>query len=256
MMAMKDNPFSWDPKGGVSGSVTSVTLNAGGGDGLNVNGTDEPMEITMPREGEPDPPSTVSFSPDTQKYVYHKVELLKNNTAFTAHIIPHNFTEAPFNGSVMLGVYVRRKLKPTKQKNDWSFIFPKESNETFDACNPAPPEANYTVFISDKYLSKGVYWIGVSYLPPPGMPEDALVNSTLNYTLRIFTSQCKYWNEGKNKWMTDGCHVSINHTESIHLHIFSMKIFEKDILVISDKRNKRKITCDRYFLVFLWFNEE
>ena len=40
MMAMKDNPFSWDPKGGVSGAVTSVTLKAGGGDGLNVNCTD------------------------------------------------------------------------------------------------------------------------------------------------------------------------------------------------------------------------
>lgn len=210
MMAMKDNPFTWDPKGGVSGTVTSVKLNSGGGAGLNVSGSDEPIEITMPREGEMDPPTLVSFSPDTQKYVYHKVEIEKNNTAFTAHIIPHgNYTDAPFNGTVMYGVYVRRKLKPTSVKNDWSFIFPKESNVTQDACSPAQPEANYTLFISDKYLSKGVYWIGVSYLKPPGMPDEALVNTTLNYTLRIFTSQCKYWNEEKNKWMTDGCNVSI-----------------------------------------------
>lgn len=207
MMALNDNPFTWDPKGGVSGTVTSVSLGGGGG-AMNVSEADEPIEITMPREGDNDPPTLIEFPPLTQKYVYHKVEIKKNNTAFTAHIIPQNYSEAPFNGSVMLGIYVRRNFRPTKDNADWSMIFPKELNETYDQCNPPPPEANYTLFISDKYLTEGVYWIGVSYLPPPGMPDDALVNVTLNYTLRIFTSQCKYWNEDKNKWMTDGCHVS------------------------------------------------
>ena len=86
MMVMDDNPFSWDPTGGINGAVTSVSLSGPDG-GLNVNGTEEPMEITMPREGTYDPPTLVSFEPYHQTFVYHKVKLKKNNTAISGKLI-------------------------------------------------------------------------------------------------------------------------------------------------------------------------
>ena len=56
----------------------------------------------------------------------------------------------------MLGIYVRRQFRPTKNNYDWMMIFPKETNETFDKCNPPKPEVNHTLFISDEYLEAGM----------------------------------------------------------------------------------------------------
>lgn len=232
MMVLNDNPFSWDPHGGVSGAVTSISLSAPGGSALDVNGTEEPMEITMPRKGTPDPPTRVSFQPYTQKLVYHKVNIAENDTALSAHAIPigvervfnysANVTGYDFNNTsasnssynftldnLILAVYVRRSYRPTKRMHDWKFLLPLEDNTTVDACNPPPPEAPYSLFVSDEYLSAGDYFIGVSVLLPPGVNEEALRGIELNYTVRVFTSQCKYWDDARDKWMTDGCHVSL-----------------------------------------------
>ena len=205
MIALNDNPFSWDPKGGVSGAVTSVSLSSGGNK-IDVSGTDEPIEITMPREPSSEPPAWISFTPD--RYVYHKVSIAKNNTALSALIIPQNYSNSPFNGSIALAVYVRRKFKPTKERHGWKFFLPKQSNESLDKCSKPSEETNYTIFISDKELYKGVYYIGVSLLMSPGLHENDLINVTVNYTLKIYMSQCKYWSDAKNRWLTDGCHVS------------------------------------------------
>ena len=205
-MGLPDNPFSWDPNGGVSGHVTSLTLGSGGSM-LPVNDLDEPIELFIPRESKADPPEQFSLRPNKRKWNYHMITLDKNNTAITVQV-------HPANSSDIIMAYVRRANRPTLTQYDLKFRIPLEINNTeVDECNPPSPDEPFTLFLNDSQVFKGNYYIGLTYLAPPSISVNGLINGdinmTVNYTLLMFTSQCKYWDDAANKWKTDGCHVSI-----------------------------------------------
>ena len=144
-----------------------------------------------------------------------------SNTTDSNSTSNYNFTL----DTLKLEVYVRKTYRPNKNQYDWKFILPQETNVTFDKCNPPPPEQNFTVFIRDEFVTPGDYWFAVSYLAPPGVTEYEMKQLYVNYTVRIITSQCKYWDDAEDKWSSEGCHVSrffekISHI-SASLAIFS-----------------------------------
>ena len=201
MIGILRNPFTWDTKGDVEGPITTLRM-TGNGKRLHIKGLSEPIEIYIPRKFQAGPPTLVNFKPIETKYVYHRVKIEQNNSALTAII-------RPWNESEVYIVYMRKKLRPTEENYDWKFYIPQQINDT-DQCDTMHTDDAYKVFVSDKDLTIGTVWIGVSLLQPPSMSLNDFANLTSNYSVTLYKSQCLYWNKMYDKWKSDGCYVSIN----------------------------------------------
>lgn len=74
-------------------------------------------------------------------------------------------------------------------------------------------QANLTVFLSQRKLYVGTYYIGIKFSTTSlgneqEQPTKCTGNdSSISYTLRTLKSRCLYWNEEFQKWKTDGCEV-------------------------------------------------
>lgn len=74
-------------------------------------------------------------------------------------------------------------------------------------------QSNLTVFLSQRGLYVGTYYIGIKFSAvsleneQKHTPECTGNDSSISYTLRTLKSRCLYWNEEFQKWKTDGCEV-------------------------------------------------
>lgn len=79
------------------------------------------------------------------------------------------------------------------------------------------PDSNLTLFLSQKRLYVGTYFISIHFSAPS--PLNGQKHSSecegndfnITYTLRTFKSKCLYWNEKFQKWKSDGCEVILIH---------------------------------------------
>lgn len=92
--------------------------------------------------------------------------------------------------------------------------YTKEANTTSATYKSVKiQESNVTVFLSQRRLYVGTYYIGIKFSPLSS--EDGEEHSTeckgndtnIIYTLRTLKSRCLYWNEEFQKWKSDGCEV-------------------------------------------------
>lgn len=94
------------------------------------------------------------------------------------------------------------------------YNYSKEANTTSAKYKPVKiQESKVTVFLSQRRLYVGTYYIGIMFSPIPS--EEGEEHSTeckgndtnIIYTLRTLKSRCLYWNEEFQKWKSDGCEV-------------------------------------------------
>ena len=90
----------------------------------------------------------------------------------------------------------------------------KETNATRAALKSVKiQQSNLTVFLSQRRLHVGTYYIGIKFSAVSlenerkHSTECAGNNSSISYTLRTLKSRCLYWNEEFQKWEADGCEV-------------------------------------------------
>ena len=93
----------------------------------------------------------------------------------------------------------------------------KESNHTKENMTSAThkstniQQSNLTVFLSQRRLYVGTYYIGIKFsamtLENEQTTECTGNDSSISYTLRTLKSRCLYWNEELQKWKADGCEV-------------------------------------------------
>jgi len=87
----------------------------------------------------------------------------------------------------------------------------KETNVT--SAILSTQQSNLTVFLSQRRLYVGTYYIGIKFSASPLENEQKHStectgnDSSVSYTLRTLKSRCLYWNEEFQKWKTDGCEV-------------------------------------------------
>ena len=82
----------------------------------------------------------------------------------------------------------------------------KSSNCTSDSL-----DYSASLFMSDKEIHKGLYFIGIKYAGENEVTnrnESEAEGVNITYTLRVYKSKCMYWNETKQKWKSNGCEVS------------------------------------------------
>lgn len=153
-------------------------------------------------------PESEKFSVNVREnaWVYHKLAITSNDQAVSIEV-------APFNCSHQLQVYVQENIKPTKEKYSWKKVIWQPSRENRTNVNYTEcfdENTDYTLFLSNTEVRKFTYIIGIWY--EDGKEEKqrhADETVQMKYSIRVYQSKCLYWNESTEKWMGDGCVVSI-----------------------------------------------
>ena len=74
-------------------------------------------------------------------------------------------------------------------------------------CSSQSLDFSASLFMSDKQLRKGLYFIGIKYAGDLETGNNTEADFNVTYTLRVYKSKCMYWNETKQKWKSNGCEV-------------------------------------------------
>ena len=92
--------------------------------------------------------------------------------------------------------------------------YTKETNATSATLKSMKTQqSNLTVFLSQRRLYVGTYYIGIKFSAVSLENEQKHSSEctghdlSISYTLRTLKSRCLYWNEEFQRWKTDGCEV-------------------------------------------------
>ena len=146
---------------------------------------------------------SVNVTEDT--WAYHKLMVSSKDQAVSIEA-------TPFNCSHKLQLYVRKNRHPTKHKFTWKKFIWKPSSEDRSNLNYTTcfeQYSSYTLFVPNTRLENVTYFIGIWY---EGGKEDMINNNetaVMKYSIRVYKSKCLYWNKEKERWMGDGCVVSV-----------------------------------------------
>lgn len=159
---------------------------------LAITGLNKPIELFMKR------PSVLPTMEDfhlksNSSWNFHKLEVTSADDSIYIEVFLNKCDHE-------LQVFVRKDLRPTFEDFDWTNkTLPRKSNNSNNTC----AESMTTLFLSNKNLSKGVYFVGVTV-----NGSDLLPNASVEYKMRTLISKCLFWNVEEEKWKGDGCWVS------------------------------------------------
>ncbi|KAK3752814.1 hypothetical protein QZH41_016346, partial [Actinostola sp. cb2023] len=188
----KDNIYSWDK---TSSDVTSPVLSLSysvNGKALDINGLSKPIQFIMKRNQALPEPQTFELRITESAMNYHKIVVPTNDDSLSIEVFP-------LNCSYMLNVTVRRGSRPTFEEYSWIKTI-QSGNGTQNSSQCLYSEDDTVLFLSNKNLSSGVYFVGITT-----NGTDPTPNATLQYSMRIYASKCLYWSEKAEKWTGDGC---------------------------------------------------
>ncbi|XP_028406520.1 polycystin-1-like isoform X2 [Dendronephthya gigantea] len=242
----KDNPFSWDPgASAVQTQVMSLELRNATGHVIPVKNLTEPISLFAATGQTPSVPSLVSLA--YRGTVYHTLNVEKNDTSL-------HFEITTLDPNTELIVYLKRGSRPKPDDYDFKQAIPDEPkvNATF-------PKDRHLFFVSNadtNHTTAGTWYLGVYYngtLKPEyqfdkkNVPK-LFIPKKVNYTLRMYSSGCLFWDEGLDKWSGDGCVVGpqskMDMVQCLCTHLTS---FAGDFFVMPNAIDWSKISLDNLF---------
>jgi hypothetical protein len=184
----------------------SLELRNSSGHVIPVKNLSEPISLFAATGQTPSVPSLVTLS--HLRTVYHTLNVHKNDTSLHFEITPQD----PNSEFI---VRLKRGARPKMDDYDFKQVIPEDPpvNATF-------PKDRHLFFISNadtNHTTAGEWYLGVFYngtINPQyvydknGIPK-LFVPPKVNYTLRMYSSGCLFWDEENDKWSGDGCVVSI-----------------------------------------------
>jgi len=210
MLVSGSNPFqSSSPDKQAKGTIVSMELTDENGVPLVINGTDEPFVIQVPNQI---PAKSYRSSVDLFKPAVFKLYLPTDSSSL-------HFVLKPDTPGDYFHVYVSKYTldTPSDQKypnevyHHYKFTLP--NNRKVD--DPAS-ELPFTAFIgNNETQGNGTYYISVKLIAlseATKLYKQKMMNNShdiqVNYTVRVFTTACKYWHAATSEWLTDGCFVA------------------------------------------------
>ncbi|KAK8779497.1 hypothetical protein V5799_019173 [Amblyomma americanum] len=178
---------------------------------VDVSNTTDYFEIIVPRKGAKENgtglPEPTVFSPQVkwnEEMVYHQFVVPKPDSAVNIEI-------TPLDPNAQFLVYIRHRVKP--QLNVYDLMV---NLSTIRATN-----GTYDIFLDNALVGNrtGFFYLGLVQ-PNGSVPEfsmDDPVNLTLsdvsrefstNYSVRIYTSGCYFFNSKSKTWSAEGCFVA------------------------------------------------
>jgi len=234
MLVSASNPFqSSSPDKQAKGTIVSMELTDENGNPLSINGTDAPFVIQVPNQT---PARAYKSSVDLIGFTYYKLYLPTDSSSL-------HFVLKPDTVGDFYHVYISKytldtpsdQKYPNEMYNDYAFTLP---NNRMDVDNSS--ELGYTAFIgNNETKGVGVYYIGVKLAALSEetklFKKNNLNNShalQVNFTVRVFTTACKYWHANSSEWRTDGCFVADTTTyETTVCNCYHLTTFGSDMYV-------------------------
>ncbi|XP_070577646.1 polycystin-1-like protein 2 [Ptychodera flava] len=192
------NPFNWDnTSADISSAIISLSFTDNTGSGIDVSGLDEPIELRLPIGGllpEPEELNVSTVDPGVDLY-YYKLPISKPYTAVHFRIFPmFNVSWEDLNYTI----FFRPDELPTKSDYNYSGTLPNREfiNDT-----------SIEEYLREEYVN--TFFVPSDYTPVAGTYYFAIYfePGTLNISVQMFTSGCRYWDETDEVFKGDGCHV-------------------------------------------------
>lgn len=198
----KDNPFIWDnSSSGVKSNCLGLKFEDCHGTPINVTRLQDPIAITIPRDGAGDSPEPGNFTIEENTMKTHKLNIDDPTYAMNAVIQP-----GAVNCSHDFGIFLRKNKKPTTDTFDfnWTMSVPPKEAERRDS---------FSFSVSNYQLKKsasdtGEYYLGLYATLHEESKKNEKCRTELNYTLFTFVSSCNFWDEKEELWKASGCEVS------------------------------------------------
>jgi hypothetical protein len=209
MLVTNFTTFSWDKTSAkVSSLVARLKIKDNNGNEITLRNLPSPVEINLPQREQRDELQNTTYTLAFGRTVYHEVEVKSVEKSLLIKLIPHDN-----NTRIVLAVQFQER---PKRAEDFVFAFPQDSEFSNTSLNSSRVSDPYTLRIGSPYISKaGTYFIGVRI----GLDLDRLkVNQTelkanfrtsVKYELETRDAECLFWQQEKQKWISNGCKVSL-----------------------------------------------
>ena len=184
----------------------SLELRDVNGDPIPVANLTEPISLFVATGQTPSVPSLVTLS--HRAFVYHMLTIDKNDTSI-------HFEINPQDRNTEIIAYLKRGARPTREDYDFMQVVPDEP-----PINATYPKDRHMFYVSNGDTNRttaGTWYLGVFYngtLSPQFKLNSAnvpklFIPKKVNYTLRMYSSGCLFWDKENDKWSGDGCVVNI-----------------------------------------------
>ncbi|XP_066275245.1 polycystin-1-like protein 2 [Branchiostoma lanceolatum] len=218
------NPFGYASNGGmIKSSVAALQFRADSG-ALPVHNLTQPIEVVTPRKGGAVPVRTERAA--TAPVGHNLLTVHKFNVTGEGSV---HITLQPDEDNATVRLYLRHRDPPTRSTFNWTFTLPQPADQLYtipiDDIKDIRADP-YTVHIPSDEIGglEGEYYLGVEYIPTNDNENSAYRgdtdldirerNVTLNYTIKIFTSKCLFFDVNSHLWKSDGCKVGPLTSES------------------------------------------
>ncbi|KAM3607032.1 uncharacterized protein V6R79_000867 [Siganus canaliculatus] len=215
MRSLDKNPFSWNKRGNISGTIGALSLTTKAGSSIPVKDLSEDIEIMLPSLAGHE--VNTSFL-DLGNFSTTVIELTSANSTLVLKMVP---SYDPLPIKLFLGFMEY----PTDQSHVAMTEMPHKGRTQ---------EERYTWILEPEKLQGniGVYYLVVRPIVGPGIKS---INATLSIT--TITTACKFWDEAVLDWRTYGCRVGVQTTPLVtqclcnHLTFFGSSFFVTPNLV-------------------------
>ncbi|KAI8499581.1 hypothetical protein Bbelb_226320, partial [Branchiostoma belcheri] len=220
------NPFGYASNADmVKSSVAALQFRTERG-ALPVHNLTQPVEVVTPRK---DGAVTVRTERAATAPIGHNL-LTVHKFNVTGEGSVH-ITLQPDEDNATVRLYLRYQAPPTRSTFNRTFTLPQPPEQLYSIPIDDTKDIRadpYTVHIPmDEMLEEageGEYYLGVEYIPRNDSENDVFWddtdqdirehNVTLNYTIKIFSSKCLYFDVNTHLWRSDGCKVGPLTSES------------------------------------------
>ena len=214
------NPFLWDVSADhVTGShVASLELTSGtNGNKLEVSNLSKPIGIWIGRMKDGEKPNATSEQASRHKLRFHKFKVDRNESAIHIYACPQN-------SSFRLQVFLKKSSRPSEMVHDYNKTL---TSKTVDNSSESiTTDLGCILTISDAELNgsaAGRYYAGIRYIANDSQDTTAQAHpESVNYTFKVFTSNCLYWDTTGDHWTNEGCQVRFQFVELL-LYMWSME---------------------------------
>ncbi|XP_035672975.1 polycystic kidney disease protein 1-like 2 [Branchiostoma floridae] len=218
------NPFGYASNADmVKSSVAALQFRTDSG-ALPVHNLTQPIEVVTPRK---DGAVAVRTERAATAPIGHNLMTVhKFNVTGEGAV---HITLQPDEEGATVHLYLRHLAPPTRSTFNWTFTLPQAPEQLYTIPMDDKKDIRadpYTVHIPEDEIDgwEGECYLGVEYVPKndsenvPFRDDTDLdireSNITLNYTIKIFTSKCLFFDVNSHLWKSDGCKVGPLTSES------------------------------------------
>ncbi|XP_070579567.1 polycystin family receptor for egg jelly-like isoform X2 [Ptychodera flava] len=179
--------------------IISVDLLNNVNEVINVRHNEEPfvIGIEISRNMKPSPEEYTFVPEKDSELMYFSIDVTEPDSRVTVVIIPQK-------DSIGYTLYGKFGDRPTRLYHDFSGSVPRDLQAQFENVDSEVEQELRHSYSTESKIEMGICRIGVK-------PTDQTVlgntKSTYRFSIMMFTSSCRFWDEALKQWHSAGCKV-------------------------------------------------